>query len=82
MADRLCMPGLRRHPSVAHHLRAVALSGMRHADLGDRRDAVPSHPPAPAVWFRAIWHVTSQKYGANVLGLQRVLGLSPNTSVR
>jgi transposase-like protein/predicted RNA-binding Zn-ribbon protein involved in translation (DUF1610 family) len=27
------------------------------------------------VWFRAIWHVTSQKYGANALGLQRVLGL-------
>lgn len=28
------------------------------------------------LWFRAIWHVTSQKYGANALGLQRVLGLS------
>jgi len=27
------------------------------------------------VWFRAIWWVTSQKYGANALGLQRVLGL-------
>jgi len=27
------------------------------------------------LWFRAIWHVTSQKYGANALGLQRVLGL-------
>jgi len=26
------------------------------------------------VWFRAIWHLTSQKYGANALGLQRVLG--------
>ena len=26
------------------------------------------------LWFRAIWHVTSQKYGANALGLQRVLG--------
>jgi transposase-like protein len=25
------------------------------------------------VWFRAIWHLTSQKYGANALGLQRVL---------
>ena len=30
--------------------------------------------PLP-VWFRAIWHITSQKYGANALGLQRVLGL-------
>jgi len=27
------------------------------------------------LWFRAIWHLTSQKYGANALGLQRVLDL-------
>ena len=27
------------------------------------------------LWFRAMWHVTTQKYGANALGLQRVLGL-------
>ncbi len=27
------------------------------------------------LWFRAIWHLTSQKYGANALGVQRVLGL-------
>ena len=27
------------------------------------------------LWFRAIWQVTSQKYGTNALGLQRVLGL-------
>lgn len=27
------------------------------------------------LWFKAVWHVTSQKYGANALGLQRVLGL-------
>jgi len=26
-------------------------------------------------WFRAMWHITNQKYGANALGLQRVLGL-------
>ena len=25
------------------------------------------------LWFRAIWHLTSQKYGANALGLKRVL---------
>lgn len=25
-------------------------------------------------WFRAIWHITNQKYGTNALGLQRVLG--------
>lgn len=27
------------------------------------------------VWFRAVWHLTSQKHGASALGLQRVLGL-------
>jgi len=33
-----------------------------------------SHLPL-TVWFRAMWHVTSQKTGASALGLQRVLGL-------
>jgi transposase-like protein len=28
------------------------------------------------LWFEAIWHVVSQKQGANASGLQRVLGLS------
>lgn len=27
------------------------------------------------LWFRAMWHVTSQKTGVSALGLQRVLGL-------
>jgi transposase-like protein/ribosomal protein L37AE/L43A len=27
------------------------------------------------LWFRAMWHVTSQKSGVSALGLQRVLGL-------
>lgn len=27
------------------------------------------------IWFRAMWHITSQKYGANALGLKRTLGL-------
>lgn len=26
------------------------------------------------LWFHAIWHITHQKYGANALGLQRILG--------
>jgi transposase-like protein len=38
-----------------------------------------THLPLP-LWFRAIWHITSQKYGANALGLQRVLGLSYETA--
>lgn len=27
------------------------------------------------LWFRAMWHITNQKYGANALGMQRVLSL-------
>ena len=27
------------------------------------------------LWFEAMWHITEQKYGANALGLQRILGL-------
>lgn len=30
---------------------------------------------ALTVWFRAMWHMTSQKNGISALGLQRVLGL-------
>lgn len=33
-----------------------------------------THKPL-RLWFRAIWHVTSQKYGVSALGLKRVLGL-------
>jgi len=33
-----------------------------------------SHLPL-TIWFRAIWYLTSQKYGISALGLQRVLGL-------
>lgn len=27
------------------------------------------------LWFEAMWYITSQKYGTNALGLQRILGL-------
>lgn len=27
-------------------------------------------------WFHAMWYITNQKYGANALGLQRILGLN------
>jgi len=33
-----------------------------------------SHVPL-TVWFRAMWHVASQKNGVSALGLQRILGL-------
>jgi len=39
-----------------------------------------SHLPL-TLWFRAIWHVTSQKNGASALGVQRVLGLGSYRTV-
>jgi transposase-like protein/ribosomal protein L37AE/L43A len=39
-----------------------------------------SHLPL-TTWFRAMWHVTSQKNGASALGLQRVLGLGSYRTV-
>jgi len=33
-----------------------------------------SRKPLP-LWFRAMWHITGQKHGANALGLKRVLNL-------
>ena len=33
-----------------------------------------THMPL-TLWFRAVWHITSQKNGVSALGLQRVLGL-------
>lgn len=33
------------------------------------------------IWFRAVWHVTSQKNGVSAVGLQRVLGLGSYKSV-
>lgn len=30
--------------------------------------------PLP-MWFRAMWHITNQKFGANAIGLQRILDL-------
>jgi transposase-like protein len=60
--------------------------GLRHCQQGRTQTSVTAGTlfhrtrlPLP-VWFRAIWHVTSQKYGANALGLQRVLGLSYETA--
>jgi len=38
-----------------------------------------THKPL-RLWFRASWHVTSQKQGASALGVQRVLGLGSYTT--
>jgi len=52
------------HCRGCHH-QASVLAGTLFMD---------THLPL-RVWFDAAWQVTSQKYGASALGLQRVLGL-------
>jgi len=56
-------------------------SGLWHCRGCERQTSVlagtvfqDTHLPL-TVWFRAMWHVTSQKNGMSALGLQRVLGL-------
>lgn len=53
-----------------YHCEQCGLQTSLLADTVFQDTKKPLH-----LWFRAIWHVTSQKYGANALGLQRVLGL-------
>ena len=60
--------------------------GLRHCRQCGKQPSVTAGTlfhrtrlPLP-VWYRAIWHVTSQKYGTNALGLKRVLGLSYETA--
>lgn len=48
---------------------------MQPADFRYRRHHSAWRPQSFDLWFRAIWHITSQKYGANALGLKRTLGL-------
>ena len=55
--------------------------GLSHCRACDHQTSVTAgtlfmdtHLPL-RLWFEALWHVTSQKYGASALGLQRVLGV-------
>jgi len=55
--------------------------GLWHCRKCERQTSVlagtvfqDTHLPV-MVWFRAMWHMTSQKNGISALGLQRVLGL-------
>jgi transposase-like protein len=62
--------------------RAWAAQRARHVCVACRHQATVTagtifhdrHLPLPLL-FRAFWQVTSQKYGASALGVQRVLGL-------
>ena len=55
--------------------------GLWHCRICNRQTSVTAGTILHGVrstlplWFRAMWHITSQKYGANALGLKRTLGL-------
>ncbi len=69
---RRCLPirrGLFRCNDCAHEASVTA--GTIFQD---------THLPL-TTWFRAMWHVTSQKNGVSALGLQRVLGLGSYKTV-
>ena len=73
-------------PACGGTLAWETARGLRHCRRCGKQTSVTAGTlfhrtrlPLP-VWYRAIWHVTSQKYGANALGLKRVLGLSYETA--
>lgn len=75
MARRLPVPAMRKREGVADAQPVAAVCGLRSADLRDGgRIFQDTRTPLP-VWFRAMWHVASQKTGTSALGLQQVLGL-------
>ena len=59
--------------SMANKAWSVALSPMRGSKSVTAGTIFHrTHKPL-RLWFRVMWHITTQKYGANALGLTRVL---------
>lgn len=70
-----------RCPNCAHAKAWRTQRGLLHCALCGHQTSVTAgtifqdtRKPL-RLWFRAMWHVTSQKSGVSALGLQRVLGL-------
>ena len=68
-------------PICAHTDAWTTKRGLRHCRRCDRQTSATagtifhrSRKPL-RLWFRAMWYITNQKYGANALGVQRILGL-------
>lgn len=61
---------------VRRMARGLLLCGVCRYQASETAGTIfqDSHLPL-TVWFRAMWHVTSEKHGASALGLQRELGL-------
>lgn len=68
-------------PQCGSHDAWTTARGLWHCRKCDRQTSVTAGTILHGVrspltlWFRAMWHITSQKYGANALGLKRTLGL-------
>jgi len=68
-------------PHCGGHDAWTTARGLWHCRTCDRQTSVTAGTILHGIrspltlWFRAMWHITSQKYGANALGLKRSLGL-------
>jgi len=78
---RLRWPDGFRCPGCGHNKAWLTSRGILRCRHRDYQSSVTagtifhgSRKPL-RLWFRAIWHVTTQKHGVSALGLQRVLGL-------
>ena len=63
--------GTKRWPTARHQMRCAACQRQTSVTAGTIFEG--TRKPL-RVWFQAAWYVTSQKFGGNALGLQRVLG--------
>jgi hypothetical protein len=61
--------------SLAYGTKSLPLRALCNADFAFIWDDFSGYKKTfLQQWFNAIWHITNQKYGANALGLQRILG--------
>jgi hypothetical protein len=70
----LYQPPMRVYSSMAYQKKPVSLSKCDYQASVTAGTIFQDTRMPLQLWFRAIWHITSQKYGANALGLQRILG--------
>jgi transposase-like protein len=79
--ESLRWPGGFKCPNCEHNFARQTKRGLYQCKKCRRQTSITagtifhdSRKPM-TLWFEAMWHITSQKYGANALGLQRVLSL-------
>ena len=68
-------------PQCSSHDAWMTARGLWHCQTCGRQTSATAGTILHGVrspltlWFRAMWHITNQKYGANALGMKRTLGL-------